>query len=272
MSFFETLILYKLIADPVHLIIATIVSLIITRLIIFPWQLIGLFRATENDYIKHGNTLKTRSIQAVMVLSVLFTLVYILESIQTVIFNKEYIHFIASDKEQSEYKLKIENEGQQLHIQGIFDFGITDSVRKIINDNPDLTSVVLESAGGQVYEGRGLSLLIAKHELDTYSYEECSSACATAFIGGKRRHLGSIGKIGFHRYRLESVSYWNYLPFLDIKSEQNKDLAIFESQGVQQTFLDKIFDQTSDKTWFPAQQDLIESGVIHELLSTEPAS
>ncbi len=268
LSFFEALILNKVFADPAHLITATIVSLIITRLIIFPWQLVGLFRATENDYIKHGNTLKTRSIQAVMFLSVLFTLVYALESIQAVIFNKEYIHFIASDNEQSEYSLKIENEGKQLYIKGIFDFGITDSVRKVINDNPELTSVVLESAGGQVYEGRGLSLLFAKHELDTYSHQECSSACATAFIGGKRRYLGHKGKIGFHRYKLETASIWNYIPYFDISAEQNKDLALFKSQGVKQTFLDKVFDQTPNNIWFPPQQDLIDAGVIHELLNT----
>jgi hypothetical protein len=200
-----------------------------------------------------------------MVLSVLFTLVYILESIQAVIYNKEYIQFLAKDKKQSEYTLKVKNEGQQLHITGIFDFGITDSARKLIEDNPEIRSVVLESCGGHVYEGRGLSYLITKHGLDTYTYQECSSACTTAFIGGKRRHLGSNGKIGFHRYRLETVSFWNFLPsFVD--SEQNKDIAIFKSQGVQQTFLEKIFDQTPDKLWFPAQQNLIESGVVHEIL------
>ncbi len=271
MSYFEALILNTFIPDPVHLVTATIVSLIFTRLIIFPWQLVGLFRATENDYIKHGNTLKTRSIQAVMVVSVLFTLVYVLESMQTVILNQQKLHFVAEDKKQSEYTLKIENEGQQLHIKGIFDYGITDSVRNIINDNPNLKSVVLESSGGQVYEGRGLSILIGEYDLDTYSYNECSSACATAFIGGKRRYLGNIGKIGFHRYKLETISFWNFLPsFVD--SEQNKDLAILKSQGVQQDFLDKIFDQIPDEIWFPPQQDLIESGVIHKLLSPKPTS
>lgn len=259
--------LTKLVSNPEHRIIAAIISLLITRLIIFPWQLVGLFRATESDYIKHGNTLKTRSIQALMVLSVLFTLVYTLESMQVVIFNKQKMHILASDNDRPGYTLKIENEGQQLRIDGIFDFGITSSVRKLIYDNPELTSVVLESSGGQVYEGRGISILITENELDTYSYKECSSACATAFMGGKRRFLGSIGKIGFHRYKLETASLWNILPYFDINEEQNKDLAIFKSQGVQQTFLNKIFDQAPNKIWFPPQQDLIESGVIHELLN-----
>ena len=267
LSFIEPFILTKFVSNPEHRIIAAIISLLITRFIIFPWQLVGLFRATENDYIKHGNTLKTRSIQALMLSSVLFTLVYTLESMQVVIFNQQKMLFLTGENDQPGYTLKIEDEGQQLRIDGIFDYGITDSVRKLIKDNPELTSVVLESNGGQVYEGRGISILITENELDTYSYKECSSACATAFIGGKRRYLGNIGKIGFHRYKLETASLWNFHPYLDINEEQNKDLALFKSQGVQQTFLDKIFDHTPNKIWFPPQQELIESGVIHELLN-----
>ena len=265
-SLLEPLILNNLFSDPRQRIIATLVSLLITRLIIFPWQIVGLFRATQKDYINRGNSIKTNSIRLLMILSVLFTLLYVIGSMQAVIFNKEYVHILAKDNNQSEYTLTLKNEDQQLHIEGIFDFGITDSVRKIINNNPELTSVVLESAGGQVYEGRGLSFLITKHDLDTYSYEECSSACTTAFIGGKRRYLGHKGKIGFHQYRLESYSLWNYVPYLDINSEQSKDLAVLKSQGVEQAFLDKIFAQTPDKMWFPPQHDLIEAGVIHELL------
>ena len=129
--------LNNLFSDPQKRVIATLVSLLITRLIIFPWQIVGLFRATEKDYINRRNTIKMRSIQVLMVFSVLFTLVYVLGSIQALIFNKEYIHMLAKDNNQSEYTLKIEKEGQQLHIKGIFDFGITDSVRKIINNNPN---------------------------------------------------------------------------------------------------------------------------------------
>ena len=57
-SYAELFLLSKLAADPTQLINLTLVSLFITRLIIFPWQLIGLLRAIEFDYIEHKNFLK----------------------------------------------------------------------------------------------------------------------------------------------------------------------------------------------------------------------
>ncbi len=160
-SFLEPFLITKLISNPDQGFVAAIVSLFITRFIIFPWQFIGLFRATENDFIKNGNTLKTRSIQAVMVLSVLFSLVYVLGSIQVILYlNNAKTHLLANYTKRSEYSLKLGEQGQQLYINGIFDFGITDDVRNVIEANPKLSIIILESKGGQVYEGRGLSKLI----------------------------------------------------------------------------------------------------------------
>lgn len=269
-TFLEFFLIEKLISNPNQGFIITTVSLLITRFIIFPWQLVGLFRATEKDYIKNGNTLKTRSIQTVMILTVLFTLVYILGSIPVIsYFNKTKTHLLATDNKQSEYTLKLAEHGQHLYISRIFDFGITDAVRNIIEENPKLSTIILESNGGHVYEGRGLSKLITKHGLDTYSYMECSSACATAFIGGKNRYLGESGKIGFHRYKMENPSFWYLMPLYDIESEHEKDLELFKSQGVKQAFLKKIFEQTTDEMWFPNHAELLEASVIHPYSPTK---
>ena len=193
----------------------------------------------------------------------MFTMVYVLGSIQVILyFNKAKTHLTASDTKRSEYSLKLKEQGQQLHISGIFDFGITDAVRKVIQANPKLSTIILESKGGQVYEGRGLSKLITKHGLDTYSYKECSSSCATAFISGKNRYLGESGKIGFHKYKMENPAFWYLLPIYDIESEQEKDLELFKSQGVKQIFLKQVFEKTSDKMWFPSHPELLEAFVI----------
>ena len=262
-SFLEPILIKKLSSNPGQGFIAAFISLFLTRFIIFPWQIIGLFRATKNDYIKNSNTLKTRKIQALMVLSILFTLVYVVGSIQVILYlSKAKTHLEASNTKQSEYNLKLGKQGQQLHISGIFDFGITDAVRKVIQANPELSTIILESKGGQVYEGRGLSKLFTQHGLDTYCYKECSSACATAFIGGEKRYLGESGKIGFHKYKMENPAFLYLLPLYDIESEHEKDLELFNSQGVKQTFLKKVFEQTPDKMWFPSRAELLEAFVI----------
>ena len=200
----ELFVLAWLTVDPTLLISITLVSLLFTRLIIYPWQLIGLFRAIEHDYIEVKNILKTRGLQALALLTVLFTLVYSLEVIQGAVFFKSQVEFYARPDIRVAYRLDVSGDKQELAISGGLDIGITNAVRSTIEQYPQITSIVLQSRGGQIYEGRGLARLFAERELDTYVYGECSSACVTAFIGGKKRYLGAGGKLGFHQYKVET--------------------------------------------------------------------
>ncbi len=62
---------------------------------------------------------------------------------------------------------------------------------------------------------------------------------------------------------MENSAFWYLLPLYDIKSEHEKDLELFKSQGVKQAFLNKVFDQTPDDMWFPGYTELLDASVIH---------
>jgi hypothetical protein len=267
-SYTELFVLSKLTADPDRLIKLTLVSLFITRLIIFPWQLIGLFRAIEHDFIEYGHYLKTRVLQALGLFAVLFTFVYALEVVQGAIFYKSQLEFYSQLDAQPDYQIEM-NRDQQLSIRGGLDFGITKAARSILLANPQINAVVLQSRGGQIYEGRGLAKLFTEFGLDTYVYEECSSACATAFIGGKRRYLGTEARLGFHQYSLEKTEHSKILPFYDLGAEQQRDLALFKSHGVDQAFLDRMFDQPSNQIWFPDPTTLYEAQIVHYVIPSQ---
>ena len=267
-SYTELFVLSKLTADPDRLITLTLASLFITRLIIFPWQLIGLFRAIEHDFIEYGHYLKTRVLQALGLFAVLFTFVYALEVVQGAIFYKSQLEFYSQLDAQADYQIEM-NRDQQLSIRGGLDFGITKAARSILLANPQINAVVLQSLGGQIYEGRGLAKLFTEFGLDTYVYEECSSACATAFIGGKRRYLGTEARLGFHQYSLEKTEHSKILPFYDLAAEQQRDLALFKSHGVDQAFLDRMFDQPSNQIWFPDPTTLYEAQIVHYVIPSQ---
>ena len=190
-SYAELFLLSKLAADPTQLVTLTLASLFLTRLIIFPWQLIGLLRAIEFDYIERKNLLKMRALQGFSLLTILFTLVYCLEVIQGTLHYIEQVEFYSRPGEKVAYQLNVSEDQQHLIIRGDLDIGITTAVRSTIEAHPQIRSVVLQSRGGHIYEGRGLAKLFTEHEFDTYVYEECSSACTTAFIGGKQRYIGT---------------------------------------------------------------------------------
>jgi len=265
-SYAELFLLSKLAADPTQLISLTLVSLFFTRLVIFPWQLIGLLRAIEFDYIEHKNMLKTRSLQGFALLTILFTLVYCLEVIQGTLYYLKQVETYSRPGDKVEYQLNVSEDQQQLIIRGDLDIGITTAARSTLATYPQIRSVVLHSRGGHIYEGRGLARIFIEHGIDTYVYEECSSACTTAFIGGKQRYIGPQAKLGFHQYRVETTRASQFVQFYDIGAEQQRDLALFKARGIDQAFLNRVFDQPANRIWFPDHSTLRDAQIVHEVI------
>ena len=266
-SIVEIFMLARLSSAPTQMLSNTLISLFITRLIIFPWQLIGLFRAIEVDFIKHGNTLKTRALQGLALLTLVFTFVYSLGVIQSAVFYTRQLEFYAQPNAKVSYQLKVSEDQQRLEISGGLDIGITNAVRASLVAHPDIKSVSLQSGGGHIYEGRGLAKLFTEQALDTYVFAECSSACATAFIGGKQRYLGATGKLGFHQYKLDISQHRKMVPFYDTPAEQQRDLELFKTRGIKPAFLNKMFDQPASKIWFPDHQELLDANIVNKLIS-----
>ncbi|MEH6458096.1 MAG: hypothetical protein V7749_17335 [Cocleimonas sp.] len=273
LNFFEPWLLNTFFTDPQQLISATLISLSITKFIIFPWQLVGLLRASDKDYLKHGNINKTRLIQLLMVLAIAYVFSYSISLIQSATYNKkqhelaaEYISFQQQDKN---YKLTLRNNSTQLVISGEIEIGITKAVSNILKKNVQISSIALNSIGGHIYEGRGLSKLFTRQGLVTYVYKQCSSACTTAFSGGRKRYLGSSGKLGFHQYKLDLQKHKRSVGFHDASAEQERDLKLFKSRGIENSFLKKIFNENSDSMWFPSHNELITAKVIDGVIDTD---
>ncbi|HUV23626.1 MAG TPA: hypothetical protein VMZ32_17660 [Gammaproteobacteria bacterium] len=266
-SYAELFLLSKLAADPARLINLTLVSLFLTRLIIFPWQLVGLLRAIEFDYIEHKNLMKTRALQSFALLAILFTLVYSLEVIQGSLYYIDQVQSYSRPGDKVAYQLTVSEDQQRLSISGDLDIGVTTAVRSTIEEHPQIRSVVLQSRGGQIYEGRGLANVFTEYDIDTYVYDECSSACTTAFIGGKRRYIGSQAKLGFHQYRVETTDTSQFVHFYNLHAEQQRDLALFKARGIDQVFLDRVFDQPAHRIWFPDHSTLREAKIVHDIIA-----
>jgi len=262
----ELFFLPKLAADPSQLLKLTLFSLVLTRLIIFPWQLIGFLRAIEFDYIEHKNFLKTRALQGFALLTIIFTLVYCLEVIQGTLYYIAQVESYSRPGDKVAYQLNVSEDQQNLDIRGDLDIGITRAARSTIEAHPEIRSVVLQSRGGHIYEGRGLAKLFTEHGIDTYVYEECSSACTTAYIGGKRRYIGTQGKLGFHQYRVETSKTSQFVQYYNLRAEQQRDLELFMTRGIEQAFLNRVFDQPASRIWFPDHSTLLAAKIAHDVI------
>lgn len=270
LNYLEPWLLGHFFTDPQQRIYATLTSLTLTRLIIFPWQLVGLLRASDRDYKKHGSISKLRLIQLVMVLGIAYSLAYSVGLIQSATYNKKQYELAAEFKDfqlqDKNYQLSLRNNKTQLVISGEIQIGITKAVSNILKANPQISSIALNSIGGHIYEGRGLSKLFTRQGLNTYVYRECNSACTTAFSGGVKRYLGSSGKLGFHQYKLDLNTNKKSVIFHDPAAEQTRDLELFKTRGIEASFLKKIFNESSDSIWNPSHEELIKAKMIDGVL------
>ncbi len=269
LSFIELTLLSKLQIPPDKLLFVVVASLIFSRLVIFPWQLVGLFRAAERDYLETGHSIKTRGIQAIGLLSVMFTLVYSLEVIQGAVYFKHQLERHAEPTDKDNYSLTLSRDGTVLTVSGDIAPGITQAVSVLVQGNAELKTVILQSAGGHIYEGRGLAKVFMKHTLETRVLEECSSACTTAFMGGIKRSIGSSARLGFHQYKVGADHIKPFANFYNIPAEQQRDRALFESRGVAKEFLDNMFKQDARSIWFPEHSALLRFNIIDSIISAE---
>lgn len=159
--------------------------------------------------------------------------------------------------------MSIEKNNTLIHLRGRLGFGVSQDVAKILKNNPNVKGIILDSTGGRIYEGRELSKLILIYGLDTYSLEGCYSASTIAFVAGKNRILGTGANLAFHQYKM---GYKNLNPFVDAKKEQEKDLRLFERQGIKQEFLKRLYDATPNDLWYPTIDEMMSAGVIHGIV------
>jgi hypothetical protein len=157
------------------------------------------------------------------------------------------------------YSLELIEQDTLIHLRGPFQIGITNRVAGLIDRHPEISGIILDSEGGQIYEGRGLARLIMENKLETYSLDSCLSSCTTAFVAGTTRTLGANARLGFHQYKTYSL-----IPSINVKNEQAKDMAIFVMQGISADFLEKIFIQPPEEMWWPQIDELVDAGIVHQ--------
>lgn len=243
----------------------TVLYVIFFHLIVFPWQAVGLLRACDRYISERGSYITAWVAQITVVVCLLFTLVFAFTAFQSLFAepHKTLIKMRMSSTAPNAYKLTLTQRNTRIHLQGDFEIGITKELAKILEQTPRVSEIVLSSDGGQIAEGRGIARLIKRNRLDTYVFDNCKSACTTAFIGGVTRILGPNGRLGFHQYGLNVANKPSYFK---PEVEQQIDQEFFRQQGIDEAFIDEVYQASHTDIWFPGQAKLLAAGVVHRIL------
>lgn len=247
-----------------HSEIAAIGFLIVAHVVIYTWQVVGVIRSCDR-YLSHsGSITLVWAAYFAIVLSLIFTLVSVFETFQVAFLKSDdtLLSSIWERERASRYSLTVSHDGSHVSLTGSFELGLTKKLETLLQEHPGVTGIVLSSPGGNVYEGRGVAKLIKEQGLNSYVFETCYSACTTAFIAGATRTLGPNGRLGFHSYRIEADYQ---VPFADTVGEQNYDRKLYESQKIEEAFLNKIFETPPSELWFPSTRELLDAGVVHRI-------
>ncbi len=242
---------------------SVIVYAVFVFLLLFPWQAVGLVRSAYKHFDQFGKSHILYVVQATVIVGGIAAASHALYTGQRLTALVEQYEF---EKNKVVQRLGIDRHSSNpalLMLTGPLVFGSTDDVREQLIASPDVRTIVLESEGGQIYEGRGLALLFKEFSVNTHVDNTCSSACTTAFIGGAKRTLGTSAKLGFHQYGMDADRARQISSIYDTVAEQQKDIALFIEQGVAPEFTNKMFEAVSTDMWFPAKKQLLESGVVN---------
>jgi hypothetical protein len=239
-----------------------ILGLVILQIAIIPlWQMVGLWQACDRTLRTTDSIFSARLAQ---VAAVLFTLMI---STRGLVAGAEQVISarVAWALGPYQYQVTLLPGAREIEVDGGLGVGVSAAVSELLAGNPDVRRIRLNSGGGALSEGVRLRELILAHRLDTYSSRECSSACVSAFIGGRFRYLQRGARMGFHLPR-----NWEPLSTGPLTSMYATELRHFQQQGVPDWFLGNWI-RSGQKFWYPTEFQLQRAGIVNFLRGTPQA-
>lgn len=229
----------------------------VATIIIFPWQIVGMWSTAARYVFEKKLVFVSRLVQLLVILGVFGTFGALNQSMDLY----KGIYKIAFNVgEYKKYDVTYHSDQQQITVKGDFGFGVAEDTEVLLKRYDNIKTLVLNSRGGRVYEGQAMAKLVLAYQLNTLTVGHCVSACTTAFIAGRVRHIDSAAMLGFHRYSNELEKYTGKE---ETEKVQKSDLVFFKHQGVKQYFLDMMYIGDTKDIWYPSHDELLDAGVIH---------
>jgi len=223
------------------------------------WQLVGLWRAAGRHLEASPEPLAGRLAQ---VGAVLFTLVVAMRGL---VFAGETVlgARLALDMGPYAYRVSLASP-RVIRVDGGLGFGVAARVAELLAAHPQVRRVELNSGGGALSEARQLRELIIQNRLDTYTRTGCSSACFSAFIGGRQRILQRGAPMGVHLPR-----NWDLGSTAPFSAAFMEELVYLRDIGLPGWFLVR-WTRSGPKFWYPTEFQLRAAGVVTAVRGAPP--
>lgn len=223
------------------------------------WQTVGVWRSARRALRSSGKRISVRLAQAVAVF--IFIVNHLNYAVVDYEDNVRMAHvFVGFAKDPyGDFNITVLDGNSTICLSGGLGLGITGRLERLLQQNENISRVVLSSPGGWVYEGKALFRVIRAASLDTVVLDECSSSCTMALVAGNTRFASVDARIGLHSFRAVTGSF-------NTELEQTEAAGLFLSQGVDSSLVDRMFETPSDRLWYPPIRRLVEDGLIDRVI------
>jgi hypothetical protein len=225
------------------------------------WQMVGLWRATAKQVAQRGPSIARRATQ---VLAVLFTLLISMRALNWAA-EQAISARVALAFGPYRYAVTLLPGGREIEVRGGLGYGVAERVGQLLAAAPQVRRIRLNSGGGALSEARKLRTIIRQRRLDTYTRTGCSSACVSAYVGGRFRYLQRGARIGVHMPR-----NWQPIGAGGINPAFAVELADLRAMGVPDWFLARWI-ATGQVMWQPPVNMLRMAGIVSFLRGREKA-
>lgn len=239
---------------------ALILAFYSLTLAIFVWHVVGLGRSASKHKDRGGKPFWANVVYGLIGLWTLrFCLTLFTDGVPLI---KESFQMLAGNESIPPYSLRLLRDNTELEISGGLRHGVSDAVKDLLEQAPNVRVIHLNSIGGRISEASRLATLFRQRKLSTYTPSSCDSACALAFLGGHERFIGENGKIGFHS---ASINGSIGSAELDINSEFT---AALTRVGALPDFILKATTTPPDDIWYPTHTELKRQGIISSVVES----
>ncbi len=148
----------------------------------------------------------------------------------------------------------------------------------ILMENSDITTVVLQSDGGNTSAALQMAAKIEKLELATEVEAGCYSACPYIFLAGRPRVLKKGGVLGFHRSSIsaadlrdlyaasKSPNVQKFTPsefaYDDAVSAAVEEVSFMLHHNVSPQFALEVINVPRTSMWEPTNKEMQEAGIL----------
>ena len=167
------------------------------------------------------------------------------------------------DPDIPNYGFRTMRGGTEAEIVGGFKYGLARDFTALMDANPDLRIVHLDSVGGRIGEARHLYRALKARGLETYVAAGCYSACTMAFAAGARRWVGPHASLGFHAPAFPGV--------LSTRASgmTSYEAKVFSAAGFAPAFIEKAVGTIPPALWKPSLAEMEAARVVTDVAGPE---